>query len=219
MSEHFLREIQELKKRLLNLSSLVEGQVRDAVRSIQERDPDLAARVRAADHEVDTTEVAVEEDCLKIMALYQPVAIDLRFIVAALKINNDLERIGDLACNIAKRAIKIAEKQPTAVPFDFTQMSNTAQSMLSRCLDALVNSDAELARQVIFMDDEIDRLNRDAFHQLKERIVERPELIDIFLNYLGVSRQLERIGDHATNIAEDVVYLVTGSIVRHPTAD
>lgn len=219
MSEHFLREIQDLKKRLLNVSSIVEGQVRDAVRSIQERDPELAARVRATDHEVDTTEVAVEEECLKIMALYQPVAVDLRFIVAALKINNDLERIGDLACNIAKRAIKIAEEPVTTVPFDFTRMGNIAQSMLKLCLDALVNSDAELASQVIVMDDEIDELNRDAFHQLKESIVKQPELIDIFINYLGVSRQLERIGDHATNIAEDVVYLVTGSIVRHPTAD
>lgn len=216
MSEHFLREVQELKKKLLTLSTIVEGQVRDAVKSIQERDPEMSQKALGADAEVDQIEVEVEEETLKIMALYQPVAVDLRFLVAALKINNDLERIGDLACNVAKRAAKISKLPPVAVNFDFTPMGDIAQTMLKMCLDALVNQDAELASQVIIRDDEIDKLNREAYHILKEQIVKDPDHIDALIHYLGVSRQLERIGDHATNIAEDVIYLVTGSIVRHP---
>lgn len=212
---HLFREVEKLKKQILILSAEVEDSVHKAVKSISERDEKLARRVIDRDAEIDYMEVDVEEECLKILALHQPVAIDLRFIIAVLKINNDLERIGDLAVNIAERGVYLAKQEPVEVPFDFPKMSALTQSMLHRSLDALVNMDPALANAVCAADDELDQINREMYGRVKEGIRKNPERIDSLINMLAISRQLERIGDHATNIAQDVLYMINGQIVRH----
>jgi phosphate transport system protein len=215
MSMHLRREIDRLKKQLLTLSASVEGSVQKAVKSISDRDDKLARTVIDRDSEIDQMEVDVEEECLKILALHQPVATDLRFIIAVLKINNDLERIGDLAVNIAERAVYLANQESVEIPFDFPKMSALTQSMLHRSLDALVTSDRALANAVCAADDELDKINREMYTRVKTGIRNRPDRIDSLINMLAVSRQLERIGDHATNIAQDVIYMIEGTIVRH----
>lgn len=215
MTVHFRKEIDRLKKQLLTLSAAVEESVQQGVRSLADRDDKLAQRVIERDIEIDEMEVEVEEECLKILALHQPVAIDLRFIIAVLKINNDLERIGDLAVNIAERAIFLARQEPVPMPFDFPKMSALAQSMLHRSLDALVNMDSALASEVCKADDELDAMNREMYTRVQQGIRANPEKIDCYIQLLATSRQLERIGDHATNIAQDVIYMIEGKIVRH----
>ena len=170
------------------------------------------------DAEIDQFEVDVEEEGLKILALHQPVAIDLRFIIAVIKINNDLERIGDLAVNIAERTLLLASQPPVAIAFDFNGLSAKAQTMLKKSLDALVNLDAGLARQVCAMDDDVDAINRNMYEQVRDAIRRHPEHTDAMIAHLTVSRCLERIADHATNIAEDVIYMTRGDIVRHQRA-
>lgn len=219
MTSHLHREIESLKLKLLSLSAVVEEQVQKAVKALHERDAELARRViHADDEEVDKAEVDVEEECLKVLALHQPVATDLRFIVAVLKINNDLERVGDMAVNIAERAGFLAQ-QPVEVPFDFREMAHKAQSMLKMSLDALVNMDPELGRRVCATDDEVDTMNREMYDRVQQRIREHPEHVECLMHFLAVSRHLERVADHATNIAEDVIYMVTGEIVRHKAED
>lgn len=215
MSMHFQKEIQNLKRKILSLSALVEESVRQAVISVRERDGNLAWKVIDGDIEIDHREVDIEEECLKILALYQPVAIDLRFIVAVLKINNDLERIGDLAVNIAERSTFLAVQERKVIPFDFTGMAEKVQSMLRKSLDALVNMNPSLAREVFICDDEVDAIHRNMYQQVKDRIRSHPEELDSLIHFLGISRNLERIADHATNLAEDVVYMADGEIVRH----
>jgi len=215
MSVHFQREIDGLRRHLLSLCAVVDEQVQLAVRALMNRDEELAREVRQRDADVDQREVEVEEECLKILALYQPVAVDLRFIVSALKINNDLERIGDLAVNIARKARVLAAGPPVAIPFDLAEMSEKTQAMLRDSLDAMVNLDTKLANEVCRRDNEIDRMKRDARHQAEELIAADPDQTSILLRLLAVSRNLERIADLATNIAEDVIYLVDGKIIRH----
>ena len=219
MSKHFRTEIDGLKKKLLSLSAVVEESVRQAVRAVQERSTALAQQVIESDYQIDLTEVEVEEDCLKILALYQPVAGDLRFIVAVLKINNDLERIGDLAVNIAERAAFLAMKEPVDIPFDFPGMAEKAQAMLRKSLDALVNLDPALAREVCIADDEVDEINRAMYKQVKDGIRRHLSDLTSLIHLLNISCHLERIADLATNIAEDVIYMVEGQIIRHRTED
>ena len=180
-----------------------------------DRDGLLAREVRQRDSDVDRREVEVEEECLKILALYQPVAVDLRFIVSALKINNDLERIGDLAVNIAQKARTLVAAPPMAIPFDLTGMSEKTQAMLRDSLDAMVNLDASLANDVCGRDDEIDRMKREIRRRGEKMIAADPERTKVLMRLLAVSRNLERIADLATNIAEDVIYMVDGKIIRH----
>lgn len=215
MPEHLRREIDRLKKAILTLCALVEEDVRKAGRSVAERDAGLANSIIEKDAVIDHMEIEVEEECLKILALYQPVAVDLRFIVSVLKINNDLERIGDLAVNIAEQAAYLATQERVEVPFDFPGMAQKVQSMLKRSVDALVNMDSDLARRVCAADDEVDAIHRDMYTHVQNAILRNPEAIDRLIRHLSVSRNFERIADHATNIAEDVVYLVEGEIVRH----
>jgi phosphate transport system protein len=209
------REIGKLKKMILALGARVEESVRLAVKSIRERDAALAEKVAKSDHEIDVMEVDVEEECLKILALHQPVAVDLRFIVAVIKMNSDLERIGDLAVNIAERSQLLAAKAKVEMPFDFTGMAEKVQAMLRKSLDALVNMDVKLAREVCASDDEVDAIHRDMYAKMQETLRREPEKADVLIPVMTVSRQLERIADHATNIAEDVLYLVEGDIHRH----
>jgi len=215
MALHLEREIGKLKKDLLSLCAIVEENVLNAVRALEERDEDLARKVIATDLEIDHMEVDLEEEGLKILALHQPVAIDLRFIVAVLKIDNSLERIGDLAVNIAEHAAFLAGQDTVEVPLDFYGMLDKTKEMLRKGLDALFNLDCELARDVCAADDEVDAMNREMYEQVLASMQRQPEHVHYLIHFLQASRHLERIADHATNIAEDVVYMVKGEIVRH----
>ena len=215
MSIHMKNEIERLKKKLLTLCAQVEEQLWQAVQSIKRRDEAQARKVIADDARIDQDEVDVEEDCLKILALHQPVAIDLRYIITAMKITNDMERIGDLAVNIAERSEFLSRQDPLEMPFDFDLMAEKVQIMLRKSIDALVNLDCRTAQAVCEMDDEVDAINKEMYDLVKQRILAAPAQIEILIHLLSVSRHLERIGDHATNIAEDVIYMVEGRIVRH----
>jgi len=215
MTRHFQHEIEKLKKKILHLSATVEDNLRLAAKSVSERDLKLAERVVEVDQDIDMFEVEVEEDCLKILALHQPVAIDLRFVVAALKINNDLERIGDLAVNIAKRGKILAGLPSEKVPFNFSGMLSVTIDMVKRSTDSLIDMDPQSARDICATDDSVDDHLKDAYQKLQAEMEAHPEMIKYYVALLGVARNLERIADHATNIAEDVIYMVEGEIVRH----
>jgi phosphate transport system protein len=215
MRIHLQREIENLKKDILTLGAMAEYSVREATWAIERHDEALAQSVIEKDITIDKMEVEVEESCLKILALHQPVAIDLRFIVAALKINNDLERIGDLAVNIAERALFLATQPRVSISFDFVGMARKAQEMLKQSLDALVNLNPDIAREVCERDNEIDTMNRQMYMMVQDAINTYPEQLESLIHLLSASRHLERIADHATNIAEDVIYMIEGEIVRH----
>lgn len=212
---HMQREIDRLKRKMLALGAIVEDNLRLAFHAIEARDVAEARSVIATDHVIDENEVDVEEECLKILALYQPVAGDLRFIVAVIKINSELERIGDLGVNIAERAIALADEHPLPVPHLLSVMADRTSAIIEKALDALVRQDAVTARQVLAADDEIDALYADLIAALKEIIRAQPEHLDAAVLLFSVARQLERLADHATNIAEDVLYMVEGEIHRH----
>jgi len=211
----FQREIDRLKKTVLSLSARVEETVRRAVNAIDRRDVALAQHVIEHDADIDNAEIEIEEECLKILALHQPVAVDLRFVVSCLKINNDLERIGDRAASIAECALALARTVRVDIPFDFIGMADKVQTMLKLSIDALVNFDPDLARSVCAMDDDVDAIHREMYDLVKDAIRDQPSGLDGFVRFLTVSRHLERIADHATNIAEDVLYMLSGEIVRH----
>lgn len=215
MLRHLQREIEGLKNRLLSLCASVEKSVALAARSLDERDEDLARQVMESDMNTDDSEVEIEEECLKILALHQPVAIDLRVIIAILKINNDLERIGDLAVNIAERSIYLATHRQPPSAFDFSTMAERVMGMLNRSVDALVRWDLEAATEVCHSDADIDRMNQNIYRMVETMLKEGTEDVATLIHLLSVSRNLERIADHATNIAEDVIYMISGEIVRH----
>lgn len=217
MSLFLQREIDKLKRHLLALSALVEEQVDSAVRALLERDTELAQRVQSRDVEVDQREVEVEEECLKTLALHQPVAGDLRFVVVSLKINSDLERIGDLAVNIARKAVTLAQQGHQEIPFDIAAMWQKTQSMLHDGIESLVNLDAALANSVCGRDSEVDQMKHDNRKRAEALMRQDPNRMSTILSLLAASRNLERIADHATNIAEDVIYMVQGRIIRHGT--
>jgi phosphate transport system regulatory protein PhoU len=215
MSMHLQQEIEHLKGKLLTLVATAKGAVEKAVKSVDERDAALAQAVVDGDFEIDRAEVNLEEDCLKILALYQPVATNLRVIVSVMKMNNDIERIGDLAVNIAERALFLCGEAPVEAPSDLAKMRAKALAMLTRSLDALVRLDTKCAREVRAADDEVDDINRQLFREFAAAVRRNPDHVESLLSYLSVGRHLERIADYATNIAEDVIYLMEGEIVRH----
>lgn len=216
MPKHLDHEIERLKKQILSLAAEVEEAVVRSVDAIHTRNANLGRQVVDYDTHIDAVEVEVEEECLKMLALYQPVTNDLRFIVACLRLNNDLERIGDLAVNIAERAISLSSlPEPREKPVDIGAMAQMVRAMLSQALDALVSVDAEVARRVCTMDDKADDMHRQTFVRVEQAVRKDPADFAVLMNYLSVSRYLERIADHATNIAEDVIYMVEGDIVRH----
>ena len=215
MSLHFQREIDVLKKKLLAVGAVVEESIAHAIAAVVKHDGVLAQQVAVGDFEIDQMEVDVEEECLKILALYQPVAVDLRFVIAVLKINNDLERMADLAVNIARRAEYLADVPKVDLPVPLDDMARKAQAMVKNSLDAFVESDAELARQVCRADNEVDDHNRYMHVFIQDQIRANPNDVERLLHLLSVSRHLERIADLATNVAEDVIYTVQGEIVRH----
>ena len=209
------RKIEKLKTLVLALGTRVEENVMLAVKALGQRDTELARKVVEGDQEIDRLEIDLDEECLEVIALHQPVAADLRFIVGVLKINQDLERIGDMAANIARIAIDLNAVRPINVPDDYFVMAEETVSMLRKTLDTFVNMDSSEAFEVLREDDRIDlkkhKLHRDFEERLKTDQDNRSAFTHLFL----VSRHLERIADHATNIAEDVVYMVTGEIIRH----
>lgn len=215
MARHFQRELEKIKKRILSLGAMVEERVRMAKHAVEERDGAAADKIIKTDYEIDEMEVEVEEECLKILALHQPVAVDLRFLISVIKINSELERIGDQVVNIAQRVGVIAKRPPFAFDFDYSTMAEKAEAMLKMSLDALVNLDVDLAFKVMTMDDEVDDIQREAYDRIKLALKESSERSGYLINLLLISRHLERIGDHATNIAEEVIYLIEGEIIRH----
>ena len=215
MSKHFERAMEELKRKILMLGGTVEESLWRAVQSVIQHEDAVAAEVIQNDDAIDRAEVEVEEECLKVLALYQPVAADLRFIIATLKINNDLERVGDLAVNIAKKSAKLIVHDALSAPVDIHDIAATARRMLRESLDALVGMDSALARKVMVSDDAVDRLNSELRRRIKDEIRRTPERLDTLLLWLNICRHIERVADQATNIAEDVIYLVDGDIVRH----
>ncbi len=219
MPRHIERQVDQLKEKILRVGTLVEEAISKSITALINRDVHLAQRVAANDEEIDRMEVEVEEECLKILALYQPVAADLRFVVAVLKINNDLERMGDLAKNIAKRVGQLANQDPRDMPPEIRSMAMQAQEMVKQCLDAVVNADPALARQVREEDDAVDECRQQIRRKVLRGIMQNPENVENLLRVNSVSKHIERIADMATNVAEDVIYMVEGDIVRHRASD
>jgi len=215
MNIQLQREIEKMKRQILALSAKVENDVRMAVRAADNQDAAMAQDVINREELTNTMEVNVEEECLKILALYQPVASDLRYIIAVLKINQDLERIGDLAVHIAERALFLSRLPRVVIPFRLEQMADKSQGLLKKVLDAFISLDESAAREVCAADSEVDNMNQEIFQQVKEAIMKNPQMFESLLQIMHISRHLERIADHATNIAEDLIYLIEGRIVRH----
>ena len=217
MTRHMKRELDKLKKQILYLCALVEDDIRKALRAVAEGDIALANEVVKNDDEIDLLEVEVEEECLKILALYQPVATDLRFIIAVLKINRDLERIGDFAVSTAGKVEHLSKSKSREILADVKAMAEKAITMLKMSIDALVNEDKVAAWEVTSLDIEVDTMKRENGRRIREYFRNRPDELESLLDYLGICRHLERVADHATNIAEDVIYMIEGEIVRHRT--
>jgi phosphate transport system protein len=215
MKVHLHKEIDHLKKDILVLGSMVEGALRNAVCAVIDKDTEKAEKVIENDKYIDRREIEIEEECLKILALHQPVAADLRYVVACLKVNNELERIGDLGSNIARRVLAIAKNPDMDQCVDFKPMMDVTRQMLKRSLDSLIFMDDKQAMEVIEQDDIVDEYNSKMFTDLQSYIRANPEETEYFINLLNVSRHLERIADCTTNICEDVIYMIKGRIVRH----
>jgi len=216
---HFQEELERLKARLLEMGGLAEEQVRLAVQGLVQRDRALIARVLTSDHPINSLHIEVDSRCFTLIALHQPMAVDLRSIVAAVKINTDLERVGDLAINIAEAALRYANHPPVKRLIDIPNMGTIAQTMLRDALDAFVKRDTALAQQVLSADDELDALKTQIFRELLTYMLQDPTTIEPALDLILISRHLERIGDHATNVAEDVIFMVSARDVRHHSAD
>jgi phosphate transport system protein len=215
MAKHLHRDLDNLQRDILTLAGLVEGSIEKAIEALQKRDVRLANEVIAGDPQIDNEENHIEEECLKILALHQPVAVDLRRITAAMMINIDLERMGDLAEEIAERVLEMARLPMFPIPEKLQRMTDLTTTMVRQSLDSFVNLNTPLARSVMRMDDEVDRYNEEIIQEVLALMKTAPALIEPGLSLFSATRHLERIADHATNIAEDVVYLAEGEIIRH----
>jgi phosphate transport system protein len=218
MAIHLQRDLDNLQRDLLALAGLVEGAIHKSILALQQREARLAREVIAGDTQIDREENHIDEECLKILALHQPVAVDLRRIIAAMKINTDLERMGDLAEEIAERAIHLSRPPLLPIPEKLQRMTDLTTMMVRESLDAFVNLNTVEAQTVMRMDDEVDRFNSEIIAELIQEMRSSPALVEAGLSMFSAVRHLERIADHATNIAEDVVYLVDGEIIRHRPA-
>ncbi|MCA8955975.1 MAG: phosphate signaling complex protein PhoU [Planctomycetes bacterium] len=217
MGKHLRRDLDLLKKDILTMGALVESATNKAIAAFTRRSEDLAREVLICDDEIDDKENEVEDLCLKILALHQPVAFDLRFVVMVLKFNHDLERMGDIATHIAEQTLVLLNKPSLAVQFPIAEMGEAVRAMVRDCLDALVRSDANLARTVCAADDRVDAMHRKMFDAVELQVKEGNAEFDHAVRMLSMSRYLERIADHATNIAEDIVFMVDGEVIRHGT--
>jgi phosphate transport system protein len=218
MERRLDQELDRIRQSLLRMGGLVEEMVSRATQAVSDRNPALAAEVVRRDRDVDSLELDIDEICHSVLSRRQPTAIDLRFLVAAMKINSDLERIGDSAVNIAHSAEQLLDLPPASPRVDLPHLSLRAQVMVRDALDAFVRRDAELARQVCARDDEVDGLYKQMFRELLDAMVADPRMVSQALHLLLVARNFERIADHATNIGEDVIYFVEGRDIRHPQA-
>ncbi len=214
-STYYEQELRDVKEGLLYLGALVEKAIDLAIKALMDRDTELANRVICDDNTIDQHDVEIEEKCIRILALRQPTARDLRFITTAIKINGHLERIGDMAANIAEKAIILSEEPPMKPYIDIPRMAEVARGMIKESLDALVNENTDLAQKVRMEDETIDNLNEQVFRELLTFMLEDPKKIHRALIIMQISKSLERISDHAVGIADMVVYMVTGKIVRH----
>jgi len=212
---HLFRDLENVRQELLAMGGLVEEAINKAITALVNRDETLVAAVLEGEEVIDQKEVDIAENCLKVLALHQPVASDLRFVVACMMVNNDLERMADLAANIADRARFLIGLAPISIPEDLIGMTAMARKMVKDSLDSLVNEDAALAREIIQRDEEVDETHRLMYQTVQDHIRQNPDTLDEAVHILSVSRQLERIADHATNIAEEVVFMVEGQIIRH----
>jgi phosphate transport system protein len=215
MPKRLQKDLEKIKKQILSLGAMAEERIRMAIKAIETWDAGLAEEIIRRDYEIDEREIEVEEECLKILALHQPVAVDLRFLIAVIKINSELERIGDEAVNIAHRVENISKRRKLELSFDFSVMAEKAATMLRLSLDALVNLDLDLAFKVLTLDDEVDLMHREIYDRIKEVMSQNPDYVGYLINLYTMSRHLERVGDHSTNIAEEVIYLIEGEIIRH----
>jgi phosphate transport system protein len=215
MTKHLENELEHLKKRLLELGAMTEDRLSKAVIAIRDLNLPLAQEIINTDYQVDELEVEIEEECLKVIALYQPVAGDLRFLGVSIKINNDLERIADEAVNMARRVKVLAEKDERGKYYDYYPMGTKVRNMLRKSLNAFVDRDSSAAKEVLLADEEIDMLRDDIYEELKKLGDAKVTTTSYLLNFFLISRHLERVADHATNIAEEVIYMVEGENVRH----
>lgn len=212
---HMSRDLEELHCDILSMCAQVEEMIHTSVDELRRPDLDTARQLSERDHEIDAWDIRIEENCLKILALHQPVATDLRRITSVLKISGELERIADLGVNIAERASALVNCVEIVVPDRLKQMAQLAVDMVHRSIDAFVQLDSQLAREVLRDDDKVDRLNREVIEELQALMQRSPDFVAPALHLFSASRHIERVGDHATNIAEDVVYLTEGAIIRH----
>jgi len=216
---HFQEELDLLKTRLLEMGGLAEDRVRTAVESLVSRDTEMVDRVIIGDGPINRLHIEIDNRCFTLLALHQPMAVDLRAIVSAVKINTDLERVGDLAVNIAEAAIRYLKHPPVKELIDIPRMATIAQDMLRDALDAYVRRDLPMAEAVLNEDDALDALKTQVFRELLTYMLSDPSKIEPALDLILISRHLERIGDHATNVAEDVIFMVSARDVRHHATD
>ena len=214
-TRHFGEELESLKRRMLEMGTLAEDKVRLAMRALVQRDQNLIAEIAAGDAAINQFHLEIDDRCFKLLALHQPMAVDLRAIVSAVKINTDLERVGDLAINIAEAVSRYLQHPPVKELSDISRMAAIAQDILRDALDAFVRRDLVLAQQVLDRDDELDMLKTVVFRELLDHMLRDQSAVEPALDLLLISRHLERIGDHATNVAEDVIFMVSAKDVRH----
>lgn len=215
MHRHFEEELAELKQKLLTMGSLVERALHQSIKALVERDAQLGLGIFDGEESINRLEIEIDDRAMRLLALQQPMATDLRLIASAVKINNDLERIGDLCVNIAQRVLSLLNQPPISPMIDLPRMATLAERMLHDGLDAFVNRNADLAKTVLERDDAVDRLRDEVFQELVRYMSAHPESVQRGLDLLLISRNIERVADHATNIAEDVIYVVAGRDVRH----
>ncbi len=218
-SSQYEKELKEVKENLVYMGALAEKAIREATRSLVERDSDLAREVIGADREIDDIDEEIEEKCIRLLALRQPTARDLRFITAAIKINGHLERIGDMAAKISEKALALNEEPQLKPYIDLPRMAEIAEDMIRKSLDALINEDSDLAHQVRIEDEKVDNLNEQIFRELLTFMMEDPRTTHRAILITQVSKSLERISDHARSIADTVIYMITGKNVRHTDSD
>ena len=219
VTRHFQEQLEVLQERLLAMGGLAEDRMCDSIRALTDRQPQMVESILAGDEPINALHIEIDDRCFKLLALHQPMAADLRAIVAAVKINTDLERVGDLAVNIAEATKRYIQHPPVKPLIDIPRMGNVAQTMLRDALDAFVRRDIQLAEAVLAADDELDGLKTQIFRELLTFMLSEPSTIEPALDLILISRHLERIGDHATNIAEDVIFMVSARDVRHHSGD
>ena len=219
MERHFDEALKQLKEKLLRMSSLVEEAIGTSIKALMERNAELAYKVIKADDTVNMLEIEIDDLCLKLLALYQPTAGDLRFITSTMKINNDLERIGDLAVNIGQRTLDLLKVPPLKLRIDIPKMAVASQAMLKDSLNAFVNKDSKLAYEVCKRDDEVDNLNHGIFMELLHAKPEDQKPVERVIDIILVAKNLERVADHSTNICEDIIYMVDGKVIKHHITD